>query len=95
MVFGKIVDWGYREGMKGIREKIQKIIKKKRLVFLSDDKVAYTEKNNKTTEYTFDEFVKVAIDVGGWQQNMTTLGITEQDIKNVLTEEYVKLGRAK
>jgi hypothetical protein len=85
-----ITEWGRKQGLKDIHRKIEKIIKNKRLVFLGDNHVLYIGKDNKRREYNFDQFVQVAIDVGGWQKNMTILSITNLDIVNILEELYAK-----
>ena len=88
--FDKAFDWGYKQGLKGIREKLQKTIKEKRLVFIGDNQVLYIDKQGKRAEYNFEQMVDVAIEAGGWQKNMESLSITHQDVVNVLTEEYAK-----
>lgn len=85
-----IMGWGYRQGLKGIRKQIEKVIKKGRLAFLDDNKVSYTEKDGKQSEYDYSQFAEIAVDVGGWDNQMSTLGITRQDIVNILQEEYAK-----
>lgn len=89
-IFGKAVDWGYRQGLKNIREKLQKAIKEKRLVFLGDNHVLYIDKQGKRKEYNFEQMVDVAIEAGRWKKNMESLIITRQDVVNILEEEYAK-----
>lgn len=85
-----ITEWGHKQGLKAIRNKIEKIIKNKRLVFLGDNHVLYIDKEGKRQEYNFDEFTQIAIDVGGWSKNMATLSITNLDVINILEELYAK-----
>jgi len=88
--FDKALDWGYKQGLKGIREKLQKAIKEKRLVFIGDNHVLYIDKKGKRAEHNFEQMVEVAIEAGGWQKNMESLAITHQDVVNILVEEYAK-----
>lgn len=85
-IFSKTVQWGYEQGKKGIRKRIEQLIENKRLFFAEDNRVTYYNKQGQRREYSLEEFVKVAIEVGGWQEQMNTLGITEDDIKNILVE---------
>lgn len=85
-----ISSWGYKQGIKGIRKKIEKAITENRLVFLGDNNVLYTDKQGKKQSMNLDQAVEVFIELGGWSRNMTTLGITNQDIVNILVEEYAK-----
>ena len=88
--FDKIVSWGLRKGLKGIDDKIRKIIKAKRLVFLGEDKVLYIDKYGVKRELTFGKAVSEFISAGGWADQMATLGITHQDVKDILKREYEK-----
>jgi len=85
-----IASWGYKQGLKGIRKKIEKVVKSKRLVFLGDDNVLFIDKQGKKQWYNFTQMAQIAVDVGGWSGQMATLGITNQDIVNILVEEYAK-----
>lgn len=85
-----IEDWGRKQGLKGIRKKIEKTIKQKRLVFLGDNQVLYTNKDGNKTSYDFAQAVQKFIDIGGWSRNMATLYITNQDIENILVELYAE-----
>lgn len=89
-LFEKSVEWGCKQGLEGIRKQIEKVIKEKRLVFLGNDHVLYTDKEGVKRNYTFEQIANIAVYVGGWEQQMTTLGITVHDVVNVLTEEYAK-----
>lgn len=89
-MYQKVADWGYKKGLKDIRKKIQKAIKNKRLVFLSDNYVLYTTPDDNKKTCNFPQMAQLAVAVGGWEENMKTLGITNQDIVNILTEEYAK-----
>ncbi len=86
----KTLEWGRKKGLNDIKNRIEKVVKKKRLVFLDDNLVSYTDKNGNKSEYTFDEMVNTSVKVGGWTYNMATLGINDSDIKNILVEEYNK-----
>jgi hypothetical protein len=86
----KVISWGNSKGLQYIEKQIQKVIKEKRLVFLDDNHVGFIDKDNKKHAYTFDQVVGVAIETGKWQEQMNTLGITTQDIKDILTQEYEK-----
>lgn len=87
---GKAIAWGYGKGLKGIEKQIQKVIKQNRLVFLGDNKILFTDKRGKKREYTFDKMASKAIEDGGWADQMVDLGLTIQDIKDILTREYEK-----
>jgi hypothetical protein len=86
----KAINWGYREGLKGIERQIQKVIKENRLVFLGDNNILFTDKHGKKASHTFDDMVKLLIEVGKWQKQMETLGLVEQDVKDILLQEYTK-----
>lgn len=85
-----IEDWGHKQGLKGIRNKIEKAIKQNRLVFLGDNHVLYTDKDGQKTTCNFAQAVQLFIDVSGWNSQMATLYITNQDIENILVELYAK-----
>lgn len=90
MGFEQIVIWGKKRGLKDIEGKIQKRIREKRLVFLSENEVVYIDKYGNRARYTFDEVVDKFIAVGGWAEQMATLGITTQDVRDILQREYTK-----
>jgi uncharacterized protein (UPF0335 family) len=46
-----------------VEDTIDRLIKEKRLVYKSNDKVIYTNQQNITKEYTFDEFGELTLDV--------------------------------
>jgi len=89
-IIDRAIEWGYRKGLEGIGEQIRKVIEKKRMVFLGDDKILYTDKQGKQRELTFDKMASEAIVLGGWADQMITLGLTHQDIKDILKREYEK-----
>ena len=89
-LFARTMDWGYKKGLKDIRKQIRRTIEKKRLVFLGDDNVLYIDRQGKRGTYSFDQMAEIAIEVGGWKGQMVQLGITHQDIVNILVEEYAK-----
>jgi len=86
----KTMDWAYKKGINDIRKKIEKIIKKKRLVFLGDNHLLYINKQGKRNEYSFGQASSKFIDEGEWADQMAKLGITINDIENILVEEYAK-----
>ena len=89
----RTMGWGQSMGLKGMEKRIQAIIKKKRLVFLGENHVQYIDKEKQMQNLNFDQAVKVFIDIGGWQNSMEQLGLTEQDIKLILIKEYQKQKR--
>lgn len=89
-IYNWIYNWIYKGGLKGIRKQIQKVIKKKRLIFLGDNNVMYIDKKGKRMNFNFERFADVAIEAGGWSESMVKFGITNQDVVNILTEEYAK-----
>jgi uncharacterized hydantoinase/oxoprolinase family protein len=88
-----IFSWAYKRGIRDIRKKIEKAIKEKRLVFLGDNHVLYIDKQGRKQSLNFYQATQTFIDLGGWSKNMVTLGITNQDIVNILVEEYSKQKR--
>ncbi|MDD4876766.1 MAG: hypothetical protein PHQ86_06545 [Dehalococcoidales bacterium] len=86
----KTLGWAYKKGIKDIRGKIEKIIKKKRLIFLGDNHLLYINKEGKRNEYNFGQAASKFIVEGGWADQMVELGITINDIVNILVEEYAK-----
>lgn len=86
----KTLEWGYKEGIKNIRGKIEKIVKKKRLIFLGDNHLLYINKQGKKNEYNFGQAASKFIVEGGWADQMVKLGITINDIEDILGEEYAK-----
>ena len=86
----RMIMWGCSKGLDGIEKQIQKVIKRKRLTFLNDDKVLFINKKGKQMEYTFDKMASEAIDIGGWANSMAELGLTHQDVKDILMREYEK-----
>jgi len=86
----KTMDWAYKKAMKDIRGKIEKIIKKKRLIFLGDNHLLYIDKHGSKKEYNFGQASSRFIDEGDWANQMAKLGITINDIENILAEEYAK-----
>ena len=89
-IIQKTMDWAYKKGIKDIRKQVGKIITKKRLVFLSDNQLLYINKQGKRSEYNFGQAASKFIVEGGWADQMAKLGITINDIENILVEEYAK-----
>jgi hypothetical protein len=89
-VFSKVSSWGYTEGVKGIEKQIRKIIEKRRLIFIDSNRVRYIEKNGHQSDYTFDQMASKFILVGGWADDMANLGLTIDDVKSILVQEYNK-----
>lgn len=86
----KIIGWGQKKGLKDIEKKIRRAIESNRLIFQGDNSVLFIDKQGKKGKYTFDKLVSLFIDIGGWANKMTDLGLTHQDIKDVLMQEYEK-----
>jgi len=86
----RIIGWGQKKGLKDIKKKIQKAIESKRLIFQSDDSILFIDKQGRKGKYTFGKAVSMFIATGGWANRMTDLGLTHQDIKDVLMQEYEK-----
>lgn len=89
----KFLLWGYKCGIKDIRKRIQKNIKNGRLVFLNRERILFTYKDGQREEMPYYMMAKKAMELGDWKKNMVTLGITENDIVNILMEEYEKQRR--
>jgi len=89
-IIQKTMDWAYKKGIKDIHKQIEKIIKKKRLVFLGDNHLLYINKQGKRNECNFGEAASKFIIEGGWADQMAKIGITINDIENILVEEYAK-----
>jgi len=86
----KMVGWGQGKGLRDIKKKIQKAIESNRLIFQGDDSILFTDKQGRVGKYTFDKAVSMFIATGGWANGMADLGLTHQDIKDVLIQEYEK-----
>ena len=87
---GKLLGWGQEKGLEDIKKKIQKAIESNRLIFQGDDSVLFINKQGRKGKYTFGKAVSMFIATGGWANGMADLGLTHQDIKDVLVQEYEK-----
>ena len=85
-----ILDWAYSQGKRGIEKQIHKAIEKKRLVLLNGNHVLYISKEGERTTCSFKQVVGIFKDVGGWGEQMIKLGITDNDVEDILQEEYKK-----
>ena len=72
-----------------IKSTIKNIVKKKRLVFLDNDKVNYTDKQGVKKTISLDEMTKILVDVSG-EYYLSQLGITPNMVGNMLLEERNK-----
>lgn len=70
---------------------IKNLIKEKRLVFLNAEEVSYTNKEGIKREINLDEMAMVLIDAAG-QGNLLSIGITPDDVKNMLVKGWNKKG---
>ena len=73
------------------KRNIKRAIKDERLKFISEDKISYTDKNGKTDEYSFEGMAILIQDKTGKREEMVAyFGITDNDILDILKEEYEK-----
>ncbi len=73
------------------RTNIQKRIKEGRIVFLSADKILYTDRQGVKQEVSFDEMAVIIVDKTKHRDDLIKyFGITYDTIKNMLGEEYNK-----
>lgn len=89
-MLGKLMQWGYDKGLKEIEKQVVKAIKEGRLVFSSATHVSYINKQGEIAKYDLEQMAKVAVEVGGWQDTMEKLGITNQDVVDILIKERAK-----
>ena len=89
-MLNRMQDWGYQQGRKQIADKIHKIVKKKRLKFLDDNRLIYIDKDQIPREWDFNRAASQFIVIGGWDSQMLTLGLTVDDVKTIIVEEYKK-----
>lgn len=87
-LFFNTVNWGKEKGLQDIAGKIHNVIEKKRFIFLDENKVRYIEKDGTEYELTFDDVVNMFIEIGKWESQMKDLGLSVQDIKDILVKEY-------
>lgn len=85
-ITSRIASWIVRKGTKST---IRKLVEEERLVFLSSDRVSYTNKEGGKDSLSFKEMTALIWDKTDPGIIMLS-GITEEDIKNILIEEYQK-----
>lgn len=73
---------------KSTKSLIHKIVKQKRLVFTGDNQADYTDKNGIKTHVTFSKMAGLIMRATGGQASL--FGMNEDDIKNMIKEEYQK-----
>lgn len=73
---------------------VKNLIKEKRLVFLGAEKIDYTNKEGRKQEITLDEMALILVDASG-QGNLASVGVTPDDIKDILVKEWNKTGGQK
>ena len=73
----------------GIESNLKKLLKEKRLVFLNDKQVDYTNQEGVKREISFDDMADVFILVGG-AQNVAAAGVTTEDIRKLIIKAYQK-----
>ncbi len=76
---------------KKVESTVKNLIKEKRLVFSGAEKIDYTNKEGRKQEITLDEMVIVLVDASG-QGNLASVGVTPDDIKDILVKEWNKTG---
>jgi hypothetical protein len=57
------------------------------LVYLNNDKVRYTNRQGVTKEISLDEMAMIYVEVAGGISNISQVGFTPEDFKNVLIEK--------
>ncbi len=72
-----------------IRSKIEKVVKEKRLVFLDNDEVDYTDKQGVKKTISLDDMTKILVGASG-EDNLSQVGITPDMVKDMLLEERNK-----
>ncbi len=73
------------------KTQIQSCINEGRLVFLSEDRLRYTDKIGTKFEYTFSEMANAFMNRLGYGGEANTyFGINEETIKTLLSEAYQK-----
>ena len=72
------------------RNTIQSRIKQRRVKFIDDNTVEYTDREGKKTTYSFEEMAKVFLDITGQRENLAKLGVGEWDIEMIFRDEYSK-----
>lgn len=80
-----------------IQMMVHNLIKQKRLEFVNDHQVIYTDKDNVTKQLTFDQFATLTVSrfaTIAVEKSPVVLqagfGITDEVVKNVLIDEYKK-----
>ncbi len=74
-----------------IKSTIKSLIKEKRLVFLNAESVSYINKQGVKKELNLDEMAMILVDASG-QGNLASVGITPNDVKDTLVEQWNKQG---
>lgn len=79
--------WGYDAGKAMILNRIKQVYDNGRFKYLPNNKYLYVDREGNKKTYRIKSLVKKYIKVGGWELSMAILGITENDVKEII-EQY-------
>lgn len=72
-----------------IESTIKKLVKEKRLAFLNAEEVDFTDKTGNIRELNLDEMAGILVEASG-AENLLSVGITPDVVRNMLVEEWNK-----
>ena len=81
------LDWYCRNLTKEQADVLRKTIAEKRLEFLENGNVMYTDRLGRKDVFDMDALAKFFLERTGTQNDLAYFGMNENDIKNILTEE--------
>lgn len=86
MYKGRTADFILDEAQKVIRSRIEE----GRVKFIDSETVEYTDKTGETKRVTFNEIARMFIDISGKRNEMSNMGLGDNDIEQIFREEYDK-----
>ena len=75
------------------RKVIQSRIKDGRVVFITEERIEYVDKDGKRKQYSFEDMAGVFLDITGQRDHMAELGLGESDIEQIFREEYEEVSK--